>query len=195
MGTAMKPSALPSVSPRSTWSPTFTHNSAGLPACCRSGNTSSSAYGIRRIGSWFVSSFSSGGWMPCRNPSEIAIVSSVELRAALHPFLQILLLRVERRARMDDRDRAALGRGDELLVRPAVRVLHVRLLVGVVREHLLVQVRAFVARGAARRVDVCLEHEGFVAIGGGRGNRLGRGGRGGRCSGLRRCHSGRDGCY
>src|ERR1035437_3594513 len=169
MGTDMNPSASPSVSPRSTWSPTFTHSSAGLPACCRSGNTSSSAYGIRRIGRWLVSSFSSGGWTPCRNPSEIAIVRSVELRAALHPFLQILLLGVERRARVDDRHRTALGRGDELLVGAGMRVLHVRLLVGVVGEHLLVEVRALVAGSAARRVDVGLEHERLVTIGGCRG--------------------------
>src|ERR1019366_5394420 len=164
IGTDMNPSASPSVSPRSTWSPTFTHSSAGLPACCRIGNTSSSANGIRRIGSWFVSSFSPGGWTPCRDSTEIAIVSSVELRAALHPFLQILLLRVERRARMDDRHRTALGRGHQLLVGAGVRVLHVRLLVGVVREDLLAQIRALVAGRAARRVDVRLEHQGFVAI-------------------------------
>ena len=42
IGTDMKPSASPTLSPRSTRSPTLTHTIAGLPACCRRGSTISS---------------------------------------------------------------------------------------------------------------------------------------------------------
>ncbi len=51
MGTDTKPSASPTGSPRSTWSPTCTQTVAGFPACWRSGSTISSGKGIRRIGS------------------------------------------------------------------------------------------------------------------------------------------------
>src|ERR1017187_3424980 len=178
----MKPSAVPTGSPRSTWSPTATHSLAGFPACWRNGSTISSGYGMRRIGSRFVSAFSSGGWTPCRNPVAKLIARSVELRRAFGPLAQILFLRIERRARMNDCHRAPLGCKYQLLERAGGRVLHERLLVGVVGEDLLAEIGALVAGGAARRVDVGLQHQPLVGLdnrrGGRRFRRRGSGSRG-----------------
>src|SRR3990172_7440359 len=173
-GAEMNPSATASTSPRSTRSPGRTTIFAGFPACWRTGSTTSSGKGMRWIGSFSVSSFRVGGWTPCRNskPRITASAVSVELPRARDQLVQTLLLRVQRRAGMDDADRAGFGRPDQLREGAGVHVLDVRLLVGVVGEHPVVDVRALVAARAERRLDVRLHHERVVFGWCGRAGRL-----------------------
>ena len=88
-----------------------THGLAGLPACCRSGRTTSSGYGMRRIAEL------AGQLLVLRRMNAVpeaealrdvsSRVGSVEGFARFIHFVEILLLGIERRARMDDADRAA----------------------------------------------------------------------------------------
>src|SRR5690606_25785062 len=131
---------------------------AGRPALCASGTTSSGANGNWRIASPRVSSLAPGGWTPWRKvsrPSQrsFAIARSVVRRAARDPACRVLERAVGGSAGVDHPRRAALGGLDQIGVGAGGRVLDVGLAVLSVREHLRIEADALVAGGALRRID------------------------------------------
>ena len=78
---------------------------------------------------------------------------------------------------MDDGHRASLGRDDQLLERAGLGILHVRLLVSVVCEHSVIEIRALVAGRATDGIDVRVEKQWVVVSDCGRADRWGNRGR------------------